>query len=132
MWARLKDGKVVELVEIDPSGRFHSDLFFVECGANVAVGDVLSGGTEYDAAMILSRRAAIADISPRQVRLALNQLGLRAAVEAVVLAASTDTQDMWHYATAFKRTDVTLVAMAASLGMSNQQLDDIFLLAATL
>ena len=75
--------------------------------------------------------AKIPDITPRQARLALNQLGLRSAVEAAVAAADQDTKDMWQYASVFLRTDPTLVAMAQGLGMTGEQLDDIFLLAAT-
>lgn len=71
-------------------------------------------------------------VSPRQIRQALTQAGLRSGVEAAVAAGSQDLKDWWEYATAFERQHSMVIAMATGLGVTEQQLDDLFLLAETL
>lgn len=71
-------------------------------------------------------------ITPLQVRLALNQSGLRAQVNAYVATLSQDEQDKWEYATTIERTNATLVAGTAALGMSPAQVDQLFQTASTL
>lgn len=34
-WARVQDGKVAEVTDIDPEGRFHPSLIWVECPEEV-------------------------------------------------------------------------------------------------
>jgi hypothetical protein len=68
-------------------------------------------------------------ITPWQLRKALNQLGLRNAVEAAIAQADQDTKDGWEFATEFRRDDEMLNAMASALGISDSELDDIFRLA---
>lgn len=70
-------------------------------------------------------------VSPWQMRRALNQLGLRSTVEAAVAAADQDTKDGWEFATEFRRDNTLLLGMAASLNMADQDLDDLFTLAAS-
>lgn len=70
-------------------------------------------------------------VTPRQFRLALNQLSLREAVEAAVAASDQDTKDTWEFATEVRRDNPELNAMAEALGLSPSQLDDIFILANT-
>lgn len=38
MWARILNNEVVEILDLDPAGRFHPSLIFVECDENVKVG----------------------------------------------------------------------------------------------
>ncbi|WAX22806.1 hypothetical protein MAJJADAN_00044 [Pseudomonas phage Amjad_SA] len=35
MWARIENGTVMELTDVDPSGRFHPSLTWVECDESV-------------------------------------------------------------------------------------------------
>ena len=77
-------------------------------------------------------RAAMPTISAWQVRKALNAAGLRATVEAAVAASDEETKDAWEYATEYKRTDPVLLRAAAVIGLTDQQLDDLFALARTL
>lgn len=39
MWARVEDGIVVELTDIDPAGRFHESLVWVPCSDGCKPGD---------------------------------------------------------------------------------------------
>ena len=71
-------------------------------------------------------------VTPRQIRLALNATGLRATVESAVAAGSQDLKDWWEYALDIERNHPLIAGMAAQLGISDQQLDDLFRLAATL
>ena len=34
-WARIENGTVMEITDIDPNGRFHPDLIWVECPEEV-------------------------------------------------------------------------------------------------
>lgn len=74
----------------------------------------------------------IAPVTPRQIRLALTQLGLRAAVETAVTAASQDVRDTWQYATAFERDNPLVASLATQLNVTSEQLDGLWRLAATL
>lgn len=82
-------------------------------------------------AELLEEWRASATCTPRQLRLALNAVGLRDEVEEAVASASRDIKDMWDYSLVFERFDPILNSMANGLGMSDAQLDDIFKLAQT-
>lgn len=71
-------------------------------------------------------------VTPRQMRLALNRAGLRAVVEAAVASAPQDVKDSWEYSTLIERDNPVLVSMAATLGISAIEIDDLFALAASL
>jgi hypothetical protein len=66
-----------------------------------------------------------------QFRRALNAAGMRGMVEAALATAPQDAKDAWDCATEVRRDDATLNAMAAALGLSTTQVDDLFRLAAT-
>ena len=74
----------------------------------------------------------IADVSPRQIRMALSRAGLRSAVEAAVSAGDQDLKDWWEFSTTFERNNAQVVAMGAALGQSNVHLDALWQLGATL
>lgn len=68
----------------------------------------------------------------RQAKLILLQTGLLDDVDAAVAQADRATQIEWEYATEVHRTWPTLVAMASALGMTDAQLDDLFIAGAAL
>lgn len=70
-------------------------------------------------------------VTPWQMRRALNQLGLRAMVEAAVAAGDQDARDGWEFALEIRRDNPLLAGMGAALGMTDAQLDDLFRLAAS-
>jgi len=43
MWARIENGTVAEITDIDPTGRFHPSLQWAECGSDVAPGWTYNG-----------------------------------------------------------------------------------------
>lgn len=70
--------------------------------------------------------------SPRQIRLALTQIGLRTAVENYVAAATQDVKDSWQFATQIDRNNALLNAAAIALGKTSADIDALFALAMTL
>lgn len=75
-------------------------------------------------------RAAM-KVSRLQARVAMRAAGILSAVEAAVLASgNADIQDAWETAVEFRRLSPTILALAAQLGMTDTQLDDLFRAAA--
>jgi hypothetical protein len=70
-------------------------------------------------------------VTPLQLRRALNAAGLRDMVEAALVSAPQDAKDAWEFASEVKRDDATLCAMASALGLTSEQVDDIFALASS-
>jgi hypothetical protein len=75
-------------------------------------------------------------VSMRQARLALFQDGLlnqvQTAIDAMAEPAKTTTQISWDYATVVNRDDDLVVQLSAQLGLTSEDLDALFILAATL
>ena len=69
-------------------------------------------------------------VSPYQARRALNAAGLREAVETAVASASYEVRDAWEYALTVERASPMIAALAAALGLSETQVDDLFIAAA--
>lgn len=44
MWAIIEGDRVAEITDINPDGRFHESLVWVECAASVVEGDTYSDG----------------------------------------------------------------------------------------
>lgn len=76
--------------------------------------------------------APVTQISPRQIRMAMTQIGLRNAVEAVVAAGDQDLKDWYEFSTYFDRNHPQVLAMATALSVSDAQLDALWALSATL
>jgi hypothetical protein len=76
--------------------------------------------------------ASITRISPRQIRMSLTQSGLRSQVEAAVAAGDQDMKDWYEFSTYFDRNHPQVLAMATALGVSDQELDALWALGATL
>jgi hypothetical protein len=74
----------------------------------------------------------IADISPRQIRMALSRAGLREAVEVAVAGGSQDLKDWYEFSTTFERNNAQVTAMGAALGVNDQALDGLWALGETL
>lgn len=71
-------------------------------------------------------------LSAWQIRKALNQMGLRDAVEAAVAAGPQDAKDAWAYANEFERSHPLIESFAQALGKSDEDIDALFTLGATL
>jgi hypothetical protein len=69
-------------------------------------------------------------VTPLQARRALRAAGYLAQVEAAIAEADDDTQDAWRYAQQIERAHPFLTAIAAQLGLTEAQMDDLFRAAA--
>ena len=68
-------------------------------------------------------------IDPVQARVALEEAGLLADVEALVANPSTPAaiRQAWEYTLKFTRQSPSILAVAQALGWSDQVLDDLFI-----
>jgi hypothetical protein len=71
-------------------------------------------------------------VSMRQARLALLQSGFLEQVSSAIAAGSQVDLITWEYATEVRREDPLVANLSAALGLTSQQLDNLFTLAATL
>lgn len=71
----------------------------------------------------------IAPVSPRQIRQALTRANLRSSVEAAVAAGDQDIKDWWEFATTIERQHPMVLVMATALGVTDAQLDSLFVAA---
>lgn len=66
-----------------------------------------------------------------RARAALRTAGLLEDVEAAVAAADIATQEWWAAGLEMERADPRVATLAAALGLTGAQVDDLFILAAT-
>ena len=71
-------------------------------------------------------------VSPRQIRQALTRAGLRESVEAAIASGSQDIKDWYEFATEFSRQHEDVALLAAALDVSEEGLDNLWILAASL
>lgn len=71
-------------------------------------------------------------ISARQAKLALLEAGLLERIEEVIQTMDKETQISWEYATEFSRNNPLLLALAESLKLSKEAIDNLFIKAKTL
>lgn len=86
---------------------------------------------DYEAQKAAERRATMA-CTPRQARLALASAGVYEAVQTAVAAVSDQARIEWEYATMVERTSPIIDEMQGALGMTDEDLDNLFELAVTL
>lgn len=67
-----------------------------------------------------------------QLRRALSQQGIRAAVEAAIIGSSQDIQDMWQFATEYHRNHPMVAEIAAAIGKTEADIDALFILAGSI
>jgi hypothetical protein len=87
-----------------------------------------------EAAERLNAKRAAMEVSPLQAQAALLIQGLLPQVEALINDPQTDplVKLAWHKASTFRRMSPMILGMAATLGWTEQQLDDLFALADTI
>ncbi|WP_370144567.1 hypothetical protein [Bradyrhizobium elkanii] len=71
-------------------------------------------------------------VTPRQIRLALYEIGLRQQVEDYVNSQDITVKDSWNYATQIERTNPLILACKSALSKTDEELDQLFILAASI
>jgi hypothetical protein len=127
-------GLVVNAIEIADGAKWEApEGFYLHATGSGAIGDTWNG-TEFVAPV----PDAVAPVVPRtvtplQARRALRAAGLLATVNAWVASqADEDIKAAWEFASVIKRHDPLTLGAAAALGLTDAQLDGLFLAAAKL
>lgn len=71
-------------------------------------------------------------VSMRQARLALLQAQLLDEINLAIQNGTEADKITWEYATEVNRSDALVINLSVALGLTEQQLDDLFMLASTL
>ena len=138
-YARIESGRVAEVGEFDSiEGRFHPSLVWVECSAEVGEGWSYSGGV-FSAPPPAPPAPVPSEVTMRQARLALLGAGLLDSVEGALnampegnptqIAQKRAARIEWEYSQIVQRHKGLTVALAGSLGMTDAQIDAIFVAA---
>lgn len=130
--ALVRDG-IVENIIIPPEGEWEAPegctTVALDDDAPVGPGFTYDGETFAEPVIVTP---APASVTPLQIRKALRQVGLKEAVDAMLANVPEEVAEEWEYATAIDRDNPTLQAAAQGLQMSEEQVDDLFRLAASL
>lgn len=124
----INDGVIANTIEVDSLDVIPG---LVDASIGGSIGDSIVNGA------VVPKPAPPApvpeSVSPRQIREALMDAGLFDAVDGAV-AASGDRklQNWWEFATEFQRMNPHVLAMAQALGVTDAQLDGIWILAGSL
>lgn len=137
--AIIQEGKVINVVVATPE--FATDQGWVPAPAEVNPGWAYDGTTFTDvealtpAEALQAQREALV-VTMRQARLALNASGHLASIPALMDAMAepdkSNFQIEWEYSTTVERLDPWVINMGTALGLSDTQIDDLFMLAITL
>lgn len=76
--------------------------------------------------------APLPSVTPRQIRLALSQIGLRKEIEDWVDTQDIVVKDSWMFATEITRDNPLVIAACSAIGKTDEDLDALFALARTL
>jgi hypothetical protein len=96
---------------------------------NVATGQVSESQTAAPSFETIMDVRARMVVSPFQAKAALANAGLLATAEAAVAQAGTVVQLAWDEAVEFRRLSPSIVALGASIGLTDEQLDNLFIAA---
>lgn len=89
------------------------------------------GGAVRQVAVLALAPPPVLTASARQLRLAMNALGLREDIEEYVASQSRDVQDSWQWTTEFESTHPFLVGAAEQMNKSPEEVAALFALAQT-
>lgn len=134
IYARIENGLAVELLETegDISQMFHPSMLWVACDESVKVGDAYDGaGFTAPTAPSEATLVVPQTVTQFQARAALYLAGLLDEVEALMSAAETPAlaKLAWQHAVEFRRDSPTVQTMASELGLTDQQIDQLFITA---
>ena len=72
------------------------------------------------------------EVTPLQMRKALRYIGIMDQAKAYALTLPEEQQESWEYATMIERDNAFIESARLALGMTDDEADDLFRLAATL
>lgn len=129
-WQALHDEGFVELIHDPKEGAWlgYADPILEERGGRTVAVAYALGTTEERQAEALRLQRDQAVISRFQAMAALDAAGLLPAIEAAIASAETPNivKVAWSEAAEFRRNSPMLNELAAKLGISDEQLDELF------
>ncbi len=134
-FAYIENNKAIEVIEVDPLMIFvpHYASKFEEVSDDCVVGYELLNG-------VWTSHAPVSyipqEVTMRQARLALLENGLLANVQPAINSlpepGKTKAQIEWDYSNALQRSNPFVAILGSALGLSSQDLDDLFIQASAL
>lgn len=118
---RAKFGVFIVEIPNAPAGQSLSSLTFERNESGKVVGNATYIPTP-----------APASVTPLQMRKALRAAGLKPTVDGYIATLSEEAQEAWEYATAVDRDNQLIADAATGLGMTPEQVDDLFRSAASM
>lgn len=107
-------------------------FYWKDCPKECTIDWIFNGST-FKAPVIPEPEPYIPSVvSMRQARLALLQSGLLATVDAAIAQGTEADKITWEYATEVNRNDTLVANLSMALGLTEQQLNDLFVLASAL
>lgn len=121
---------VINFIEVDTLSTIPNCVEYKE---GVSFGDIY----DHESGLFVTGQVppplqVISIVSPRQIRQALTRAGLREAVETAVSSGDQDTKDWYEFATEFDRYHEHVLMLAEALNVSESDLDNLWILAASL
>lgn len=123
IYAQIENGIVINVIVATPDVIAEREGEWVD-GANAVIGYAYKDNA--------FSPAVPQSVTPRQIRQALTQVGLRATIEASIAGGDQNAKDWYEYATQFERNHPIVLGMAQALSITEQQLDDLWRLAGSL
>jgi hypothetical protein len=116
--------------DIEFSTQEEANYFIAQKGINSTVEQITKE-------IPIAQSTDIADVTPRQIRLALLGAGVtEAMIDSVINSLTSPTKEAamiaWKYSTMFQRHNALIPVIAAMLNFNNQQLDQLWIVASSL
>lgn len=136
VWAHVRDGLVVATSEgNEPPVDERSTLVEVTGGADVRPGDTYDGSA-FAVGVLRDPVPVPASVTMRQARLALLSAGLLGAVQTAIDGLSSPDKEAaqieWDYSNEVQRSNGVVSALAPALGLTEAQIDALFIAAGRL
>lgn len=129
------NGVVTNVIEADSAwiAANHPTADLLQDGVFVSPGATRNGANSYT---VVSAVRVPTEVTMRQARLALLGANLLSRVDTVINAMSSPQKEAarieWEYSNALLRTNPLVLALAPALGLTDAQLDALFVAAAAL
>jgi hypothetical protein len=129
MKALVHENRVVQVEENEFP--VHPSMQWITCPDEVVAGYTYENGV-FTAPVVEPEPApVIMSVGPLQLRRALREVGMYAAVVAYVEAADEEIQEAWEYATEYRRDDPLFPVVQTAMELTDEDVDNLFALAAT-
>ena len=129
MKALIHNAKVVQVAS--ESFPVHTSMLWLDCPAEVQPGWAYADGVFTAPVVEPEPDPVIMSVGPLQLRRALRELGMYAAVVAYVETAPEEVKEAWEYATEYRRDDPLFPIVQTAMELTDEEIDNLFALAAT-